>query len=286
MDKIRMRTNAGSINLRVTTKDGSPCEVWNGGKKIAEMQSGTPQTVSIPNNAEEILIKGKDIQGLYCFRNQLTALDVSGLTSLQELYCYYNQLTTLNVSGLTSLKKLDCDNNQLTALNVSGLTSFRLLDCYGNRLTTLNASGCTSLQELYCYYNQLTTLNVSGLTSLKKLDCDNNKLTTLNASDCTSLQRLGCSSNQLTALDVSGCTSLVELRCDDNQLAAEAFKKLFEDLPENKGVYCEAVLYTDGDSNYKDFSQPPELVEAFENAKRKGWTFYKQSNFYEREKIA
>ncbi|QSH99120.1 hypothetical protein DWQ65_03310 [Treponema phagedenis] len=42
MDKIRMRTNAGSINLRVTTKDGSPCEVWNGGKKIAEMQSGTP----------------------------------------------------------------------------------------------------------------------------------------------------------------------------------------------------------------------------------------------------
>ncbi|QEK01207.1 hypothetical protein FUT84_08625 [Treponema phagedenis] len=155
MDKIRMRTNAGSIKLRVTTKDGSPCELWNDGKKIAELQSGTHQTVSIPSNAEEIIIKGYDIQELGCDNNQLTALNASGCTRLQVLYCSYNQLTTLNVNGCTSLQWLDCSNNQLT---------------------TLNASGCTSLQGLYCFRNQLTALDVSGCTSLQRLDCYNNKL--------------------------------------------------------------------------------------------------------------
>ncbi|QEK04177.1 leucine-rich repeat domain-containing protein [Treponema phagedenis] len=194
MDKIRMRTNAGSIKLRVTTKDGSPCELWNDGKKIAEMQSGTHQTVSIPNNAEEIIIKGYDIQELYCCGSKLTALDISGLTSLKELYCFNNQLTSLAVSGLTSLQWLDCANNQLT---------------------TLNVNGCTSLQKLYC---------------------------------------------------------------NNNKLSAEVLKKLFEDFPERKEKCGRVLLYKDGDSNYKDFTQPPELAAAFKAAKAKGWRLYKINN--------
>ncbi|WP_252714496.1 leucine-rich repeat domain-containing protein [Treponema phagedenis] len=215
MDKIRMRTNAGSIKLRVTTKDGSPCELWNGGKKIAELQSDNWENIAVQNNAEEIIIKGYDIQELGCDNNQLTALNASGCTRLQVLYCSYNQLTTLNVNGCTSLQWLDCSNNQLT---------------------TLNASGCTSLQVLYCYYNQLTALNVSGLTSLQHLDCYNNKL------------------------------------------SAEVFKKIFEDLPERKEKCGRVLLYKDGDSNYKDFTQPPELAAAFKAAKAKGWRLYKINN--------
>ncbi|QSH95752.1 leucine-rich repeat domain-containing protein [Treponema phagedenis] len=173
MDKIRMRTNAGSIKLRVTTKDGSPCELWNGGKKIAELQSDNWENIAVQNNAEEIIIKGYDIQELDCCGSKLTALDISGLTSLKELYCYNNQLTSLAVSGLTSLQWLDCSDNQLTTLNVNGCTSLQWLDCEHNQLTALNASGCTSLQELYCNNNQLTTLNVNGCTSLQWLDCLN-----------------------------------------------------------------------------------------------------------------
>ncbi|QEJ98099.1 leucine-rich repeat domain-containing protein [Treponema phagedenis] len=257
MDKIRMRTNAGSIKLRVTTKDGSPCEVWNGGKKIAEMQSDNWENIAVQNKAEEIIIKGYDIQELYCCGSKLTALDISGLTSLKELYCQYNQLTSLAASGLTSLQWLDCSDNQLTELDVNGCTSLRLLDCYDNQLTELDVSGLTSLQYLKCYGNQLTTLNLSGCASLEELECYRNRLTKLNLSSCTSFQWL---------------------YCDNNKLTAEAFKKLFEDLPENKGVYCEAVLHTDGDSNYKDFSQPPELVAAFKQAKAKGWRLYKINN--------
>ncbi|QEK06565.1 leucine-rich repeat domain-containing protein [Treponema phagedenis] len=253
---ISIKTSADSIKLRVTTKDGSPCELWNGAKKIAELQSGTPQTVSIPNNAEEILIKGKDIQGLNCSNNRLTALNVSGCTSLQRLGCSNNQLTALNASGCTSLQVLYCYYNQLTALNASGCTSLQVLYCSYNQLTTLNVNGCTSLQVLYCYYNQLTALNVSGLTSLQHLDCSNNRL---------------------TALDVSGCTSLQGLGCSNNKLSAEVFKKIFEDLPERKEKCGRVFLYKDGDSNYKDFTQPPELAAAFKAAKAKGWKFYKNN---------
>ncbi|WP_252714492.1 leucine-rich repeat domain-containing protein [Treponema phagedenis] len=278
MDKIRMRTNAGSIKLRVTTKDGSPCELWNGGKKIAELQSDNWENIAVQNNAEEIIIKGYDIQELGCDNNQLTALNASGCTRLQVLYCSYNQLTTLNVNGCTSLQWLDCSNNQLTTLNASGCTSLQWLYCDNNKLISLDVSGCTSLQELYCNNNQLTTLNVNGCTSLQWLDCSNNQLTTLNASGCTSLQVLYCYYNQLTALNVSGLTSLQHLDCYNNKLSAEVFKKIFEDLPERKEKCGRVLLYKDGDSNYKDFTQPPELAAAFKAAKAKGWRLYKINN--------
>ncbi|WP_252722440.1 leucine-rich repeat domain-containing protein [Treponema phagedenis] len=288
MDKIRMRTNAGSIKLRVTTKDGSPCELWNGGKKIAELQSGNWENIAVQNNAEEIIIKGYDIQELGCDNNQLTALNASGCTRLQVLYCSYNQLTTLNVNGCTSLQWLDCSNNQLTTLNASGCTSLQWLYCDNNKLISLDVSGCTSLQELYCNNNQLTTLNVNGLTSLKHLDCQYNQLTTLNLSGCASLEELECYRNRLTKLDISSCTSLKELYCYNNKLSAEDLKKIFEDLPERKEKDGMAVLYNScgnvNDNNYKDFTQPPELAASLEAAKAKGWRLYiNNHNGYEEE---
>ena len=45
-----------------------------------------------------------------------------------------NQLTALNVQGLSALKELWCRDNQLTDLNVQGLNALKSLGCYGNRL--------------------------------------------------------------------------------------------------------------------------------------------------------
>mgnify|MGYP002748114610 CR=1 FL=1 len=111
--------------------------------------------------------------------------------------------------------------------------------------------------RLYCYDNQLISLNVQGLTSLQHLSCSNNKLTSLNVQKLTSLQSLFCHNNQLTSLNLQGLTSLQELECKQNQLTADVFKDIFINLPKTKegGI---AILYNDGDSNYKDFTQPPE----------------------------
>ena len=160
------------------------------------------------------------------------------------------------------MQELNCGGNQLTALNVQGLTALQGLSCWGNQLTSLNVQGLSTLQRLYCRRNQLTALNVQG---------------------CTALQVLSCDINQLTALNVQGCTALKRLNCYNNRLTADAFKKLFDDLPQrdagNRG-YCD--LYTEEpgvtEGNHTDFSAPPDLAAAFNNAKTvKKWKMYKRN---------
>ena len=228
---VTMKTLQDNITLHVKTKDGSSCEVWNAGNKIGVLNNDQGTSVSVPNKNEAVIIKGKTITSLYCPDNQLTSLDVQGLTALQNLDCSYNQLTSLDVQGLNSLQNLECYNNQLTSLDVQGLTA---------------------LQNLYCSYNQLTSLDVQGLNSL---------------------QNLSCSSNQLTSLDVQGLNSLQSLNCSSNQLTAQAFKEIFNNLLQTENG--KAVVHNDNDNNYKDFTRPPELLEAFNGAKARGWKFYK-----------
>ncbi|WP_255805542.1 hypothetical protein [Treponema putidum] len=63
------------------------------------------------------------------------------------------------------------------------------------------------------------------------------------------------------------------LNCYNNQLAAQNFKNIFNNLLQTENG--KAVVYNDNDNNYKDFTRPPELVEAFNGAKARGWKFYK-----------
>ena len=221
------------------------------------------------------------LQGLHCYNNQLTALNVQGLTALKELLCYSNQLTALDVQGLTALQWLICHDNQLTTLDVQGLTDLERLYCGNNQLTTLNVQGLTALKELYCYNNQLTALNVQGLTALQGLHCDNNQLTALNVQGLSALGWLYCGNNQLPALNVQGLTALRTLRCYNNKLTAQAFTKLFDDLPARQDSdNGECILYTEEsgvtEGNHKDFSTPQDLKDAFDNAKNnKKWKMCK-----------
>ena len=244
------------------------------------------------------------LKNLGCIGNQLTALNVQGLAALKNLDCVRNQLTALNAQGCTALKNLVCLGNQLTELNVQGCTALQMLYCDGNQLTELNAQGCTALYWLYCDGNQLTELNVQGCTALERLECDGNQLTELNVQGCTALERLECYNNQLNELNVQGCTALKELYCDNNQLTslnvqgltalkrlncnnnrltADAFKKLFDDLPVRQDsddakclLYAEQTGVTEG--NHTDFTAPPDLADAFNDAKNnKKWKMYKRN---------
>ena len=89
--------------------------------------------------------------------------------------------------------------------------------------------------------------------------------------------------NQLTELNVQGLTALKELACYGNRLNADAFKKLFDDLPQrDAGDNASCTLYTEKDGitegNHKDFTAPPDLAAAFNNAKtNKKWKMYKRN---------
>ena len=246
------------------------------------------------------------LQKLDCAKNQLTALNVQGLTALQELNCRYNKIAELDVQGLTKLEKLYCQGNPLKALNVSGLTALQELQCNDtNQLETLNVQGCTTLKVLKCQYNkiaeldvsdltalqeldcntnQLKTLNVQGLTALQELSCGSNQLKTLNVQGLTALQKLYCENNQLTTLNVQGCTALKSLLCFKNKLNADAFIKIFNDLPIREASdNAEAILYAEDEDliedNCTDFTQPEDLKKAFDGAKAKHWKLQKADGF-------
>ena len=142
-----------------------------------------------------------------------TLAGIGHFASLKELQCEKNQLTSLNLSGLSNLVRLSCGNNQLTSLNLSGLTSLTKLVCYANKLTSLNLDGLTGLEFLDCSDNKLTSLDVSKLTKLTTLKCYKNQLTTLDVSKLTQLTNLECRSNLLTALDITPLTKLTDLVC-------------------------------------------------------------------------
>ena len=213
-----------------------------------------------------------DLRKLDCWGNQLTELNVQGCTALQELKCGFNKLTALDVQGLTTLQNLFCPFNQLTVLNVQDLTALKELYCGSNQLTALDVQGLSNLQRLDCSGNQLTTLDVQGLTFLHVLACSGNQLTALDVQGCTALQWLYCRGNQLTALNVQGLSALRYLECYSNQLTAQAFTKLFDDLPVRAdsdhgwcALYTEKTGITEG--NHTDFTSPPDLADAFNNTK-------------------
>ena len=104
-----------------------------------------------------------------------------GLTTLK---CVNNQLTELNLNGLTQLTVLRCNMNQLTTLDVSQLTNLTELWCFDNKLTKLDITRLTNLNRIYCGRQkdgrQLTlTLTAAQVTMWSRwiYDSDNTNVT-------------------------------------------------------------------------------------------------------------
>ncbi|QTQ10886.1 leucine-rich repeat domain-containing protein [Treponema parvum] len=151
--------------------------------------------------------------------------------------------------------------------------------------SSVTVEGCeettlTSDSESVLYAKGTTVILKGNITELR---CLRNQLTALNVQGCTALQELKCGFNKLTALDVQDLTALKELSCHGNRLNAEAFTKLFNDLPQQANsnranciLYIEKPGFTD--DNHTDFTAPPDLAEAFNNAKsKKRWVMLKMT---------
>ncbi|TRX39163.1 HYR-like domain-containing protein, partial [Flavobacterium restrictum] len=125
------------------------------GKVITSNISGiTTLDVNTKNISDLTGIKAfSNLQTLGCDTNNLTSLDLTGLTHLTELNCYYNALTSLDLSSLTSLTYLDCGNNNIQSLDLTGLTALTYVYAGYNNLTTLNVTDLNTSAELYCYNN-------------------------------------------------------------------------------------------------------------------------------------
>lgn len=111
------------------------------------------------------------VQCIDLFEMQITKVaDMTGIehfTNLRELLACNNQITTLDLSGMTKLEKLDvsgCD--KLQSLKLAGCTALTALDASSCALTALDLTGCTALESLDCSDNALAALDLSGCTAL------------------------------------------------------------------------------------------------------------------------
>lgn len=119
----------------------------------AKLESGT----ATENADGTVTLSDADLSALAAMTE--LALPSGGVTSLgglgyctglTTLKCGFNELTELNLSGLTQLTTLWCQRNQLTTLDVSGLTQLTELWCFSNNLTALDITQLSSLYRIYC----------------------------------------------------------------------------------------------------------------------------------------
>ncbi|OYU82937.1 MAG: hypothetical protein CFE24_13525 [Flavobacterium sp. BFFFF2] len=192
------------------------------------------------------------IQNLYANSNQLTSINLSGLTSLSYFNCSSNQLTELNLQGLTQLSTFNCSYNQITSLDFSGIAGLGSIDCNFNQLSSLDVHGMLYLGGLSCAYNPISQLNVSGLTALTFLGFEHTSISQLDASGLTLLNYLYVADNQLTSLNLSNCPSLFYMYCNNNPnltciavsdvSAASANTYWNKDATANYSINCDPVL--------------------------------------------
>lgn len=218
----------------------------NGDGKLSAAECEAVQCIDL---LETKITKIADLTGIEQFTNlrellacgnQITALDLSGMTRLEKLdVSGCGKLQSLKLSGCTALESLDASSCALTALDLTGCSALRSVACSYNALTALDVADAGELTTLECSANRLTALDLSGHKTLKVLTCSFNDLSALTLTGCTALESLDCSDNALAALDLSGCTALNATAQGDGKAENPILSPQY--LPEQTGAV------TDGD---------------------------------------
>lgn len=156
---------------------------------------------------------------LDCKNNQITSLNLNGLSGLRYLFANSNQLNSLSLGNITNLIHIECRFNQLTTLALTNLPFFRYLDCPVNQISSVTLNNLPSLQYLDLGANQLTSFPISNLPALQTLWFYSNPITTLSVSNFPALTFLHLNSCPLTSLSLSNLPVLKDLYCGTNRFS-------------------------------------------------------------------
>jgi hypothetical protein len=291
---------AGSGEATIDWGDGSPVEtvtLYPLDEYGYMPQNGKVIHTYYNNNERTIAITGTDITGIqsdgsFGEYNNGTAIDVSGMTSLQFISFMGNNFTSVDVSGLDDLRYLNCSYNySLNSLNLDGCVALNTLlynntvlesidvtnypelttlDCSHSGLTSLNMTGLEHLEKLYCSGNTLTSLDVTYLTELKELECFNSGLTSLKVTGLEKLEKLSCHGNALTSLDVKDLPLLRILEASQNRLEVATIREVIADLPDRTGKSKGMFKVNSYNGDTGDYS--PIATADKDSASAKGWS--------------
>lgn len=169
-------SGSGCIGSSVETCLGEVIDTNGDGEiQVSEAQAVAILWVSSANISDLTGIEYfTNLEWLICVNNNLTAINLSTLSSLTTLNCNNNQITSLNLSNLTQLELLGCSNNQLFSLNLSNLPHLDMLVTANNHLSTLDFSTNPVLRRVYCGGNLVSGLDFSSNPLFFDLGCKNN----------------------------------------------------------------------------------------------------------------
>jgi len=158
-----------------------------------------------------------NLLNLNCSANQITSLDLSGLTKLDYLDCGENQISIISRNNFSRLKSFSCSNNPVTSIDLSSVPGLTDVTCERNpQLVSVNLSANPGLSSAFVFFNDnLSVLNVSGCTALGTLWCDYNDLEYLDLNGLVNLHTLFCGDNPIKELDLSTCKSISTLQTLD-----------------------------------------------------------------------
>ena len=159
-----------SVNIGLSGSRGTATIDWGDGttissKELWEMSTSFSKKY-LDKSARIVTIKGNranTIEGLYCFNNQITSLDVSKNPKLKGLQIISTKVTDIDVSRNPNLTYLTCVSNRLTNLDVSHNSELRHLSCEDNLLTSLDVRNNTKLMFLFLRSNQLSATELNAL---------------------------------------------------------------------------------------------------------------------------
>jgi len=206
-----------------------------------------------------------NIKYLYAGNNELSVLDLSGMTNLKYAYCKNNNITEYNIqymhlsqleldfNNLTYIHslqnvtwRLSCENNSIQEIDFSGSHEDIRLECANNLLTEINLHNIP-IDILDCSGNQISSINLEGST-LTRLDCANNLLTEINLHNIP-IDFLDCSGNQISSINLEGST-LTRLYCANNLLTEINLHNIPIDFLDCSYNFLDEIIFQGTDITY------------------------------------
>ncbi len=202
-----------SIRILAATGQGVTAVKFGTTPVLSTIQLGRNQIKAIDVTGMELLT------GLYVEENRLKSLDVANNKFMRVLDAHKNEIAgAIDCSAMSKLSKIDVANNQLNGLTLPKHNVLNSVDCASNLLKAIDVTNLTALTQLSCDSNKIASLVLTGLTALEELYAYHNELTALNIEPCTALKTLNASDNKIASINLSKNLNLEGIYLYDNQL--------------------------------------------------------------------
>ncbi len=117
------------------------------------------------------------LSGLFCYDNRLTELDFSdSKESILQIYCYTNNLKAIDIRDCPKLHELHCSDNDISEIDMRGCRDLGWLYCSYNKIEELDFTPLDThiFVRLDCSHNGLRKADITSMTYLLHLWCAGN----------------------------------------------------------------------------------------------------------------